>query len=261
MITTMHGQAIIDQAVQTNTPPMRNIWPWPRVLLERAAEWITALPGNVWLDAACGDGRLADLVQEKRFLGLDIANRRLMQARNHPYFALIQGSLTSLPLANESLSGVVCVETLEHVMDMKAALNEIARCLQPKGYLLLTMPSVTLRSLWQMHRSKKPFYCANDEHVRELSSIPILGFPNRFKTWKWLESTVADFGFKRIRQHGVGFLLPMWEGRFSSVEHIMNLLYREKVNCILGKLPFIKCFPYYRIYLFCRESINSPIDV
>jgi ubiquinone/menaquinone biosynthesis C-methylase UbiE len=245
-----------DLAQTRYNPAMRRIWPWPSVLLEEVATWLKILPGAVWLDAACGDGQLADLlVNCKTVIGLDLDGGRVHRARPRPYAALIQGNLTSLPFASKSLSGIVCVETMEHIMDMNATLNEIARCLQPNGHLLLTMPSVTLRSLRQMKRSKEPVYCCYAEHIRELSSIPIRRFPNRFKTWKWLESTLVDFGFKRIRQGGVGFLFPMWEGRLGFVEHVMNIFYREKVNHILGKLPVIRWFPYYRIYLFRRKSI------
>jgi hypothetical protein len=46
----------IDFSFQRYHPAMRAIWPWPAMLLEKTLEWIKALPGDAWLDAACGDG-------------------------------------------------------------------------------------------------------------------------------------------------------------------------------------------------------------
>ncbi len=39
-------------------PALRRVWPWPSVLLESVAAWTLALPGGLWLDAACGEGHL-----------------------------------------------------------------------------------------------------------------------------------------------------------------------------------------------------------
>jgi len=233
------------------SPKKRKIWPWPSVLLEEVTRWINVLSEDLWLDAGCGEGQLVDLMgKHKKILGLDIDKQRLIHARTHPYLSLIQGSITSLPFANESLGGIVCVETLEHIVDMPRALEEFSRCLRPNGYLVITMPSVTLRSLWQMRRLKKPVYCAPKEHVRELSFTPIKGFPNRFKTWTWLERQTSKYGFKSIQKGGVGYLFPMWGGKLGWLEYIMNICYLEKVNSLLGKLPMVQNYPYYCIYLF-----------
>ena len=232
------------------SPAMRRIWPWPALLLEEVAEWIKELPGDLWLDAACGEGQLGQLLgKRKSLLGLDIDWRRLGRARGHPYVALIQGSVESLPLPRGSLNGIATVETLEHVADMEAALKEFARCLRTHGYLLLTIPSVTLRSLWQMRVTGQPVYCDPKEHVREFSAVPLRGFPHMFETWQTLEARVQRHGFTVVRGGGVGVLLPMWRGRWAWIEHVMNLLYRETMNRWLGRLPVLRKFPYYRIYL------------
>jgi len=236
-------------------PAMRRIWPWPALLLEEVAAWIKELPGDLWLDAACGEGQLGELLgKRKHVLGLDIDWRRLVRARSHPYVALLQGSVDSLPLARGSLNGIATVETLEHVIDIDAALREFARCLRTPGYLLLTIPSVTLRSVWQMRVSRQPVYCDPREHLREFSAVPVRGFPHMFETWQSLEARVERHGFALLRGGGVGFLFPMWQGRWAWVEHCMNVLYRETINRWLGRLPVLRRFPYYRIYLFQHKG-------
>src|SRR5438034_1477039 len=95
-------------------PAMRGIWPWPALLLEEVARWIKDLPGDLWLDAACGDGHLGTLLwRQKRLLGLDLAWDRLRDAHAHPYQAFVQASVDCLPLRSGSLDGIVSVETLE----------------------------------------------------------------------------------------------------------------------------------------------------
>jgi len=239
-------------------PDMGRIWPWPTLLLEQVASWMAALPGDPWLDAGCGGGKLGEILGErKKLIGLDIDGKRLVYARTQTHLTLLCGSLTSLPLADGSMGGIACVETLEHISDMAAVLAEFSRCLRPRGYLLLSMPSVTLRSLWQMSRRGIPVYCSEDEHVRELSSVAIGGFRNRFETWPGLESQVAAHGFEVVKQGGIGYLFPMWTGRLAWLEHVMNIFYRERVNRLLGKLPGIRLFPYYRIYLFRRKPASG----
>ena len=232
-------------------PAMRGIWPWPALLLEEVAAWIKDLPGDLWLDAACGDGQLGRLLgRQKRLLGLDLDWERLRDAHAHPYLALIQASVDCLPLTGGSLNGIATVETLEHVVDVDATLKEFGRCLRPNGYLLLTIPSVTLRSLWQMRVTRQPVYCDPKEHVREFAAVPVRGFSHMFETWQSLEARVQRSGFAMVRTGGVGFLLPMWQGRWAWVERGMNLLYGETINRWLGRLPVLRRFPYYRICLF-----------
>lgn len=231
-------------------PEMRKVWPWPSVLLEKVAKWVNDLAGPVWLDAACGEGHLCQLVRgNKQVIGLDLDSRRLARARSRPYRVLMQGSLTTIPLADATLDGIASVETLEHVSDLDGALKEFSRCLRPQGHLVITAPSVTLRSLWQMRQMRQPVYCSESEHVRELSSVPIRGFPHMFETWDRFEGRLQCHGFEVVKTSGVGFLLPRWQGRLAWVERGMNLLYWELCNDSLGKLPIMRRFPYYRMYL------------
>jgi len=245
----------VDFSFQRYQPAMRAIWPWPAMLLEKAAEWIKALPKDTWLDAACGDGQLADLIGgHQQMVGLDIEPVRLRRAQHHPYDLLIQASVTGLPFADGSLGGIVSVETLEHVAEMSLALKEFSRCIKPNGYLLITMPSVTLRSLWQMRRSGEPVYCDADRHVRELSAVEVRGFQHRFQKLQWLEQQLFSNGFVLRRRGGVGCLLPMCRGVFAFMEHAMNLLYRERINNLLARLPGLNQFAYYQMFLARLEK-------
>ena len=211
---------------------------------------MTSLPGEVWLDAACGTGQLGKVVMnQKTLLGLDIEHQEILQIPDSPYQKFIRGSVTSIPLETNSFNGIASLETLEHVPDIDGALEEFSRCLKDKGYLLITVPSVTLRSWWEMTWTNQPVYCDAQEHVREFSSVTIKGFLHRFEHWKDLEARFHKHGFAIHHQDGVGFLFPMWKGNMAWLEHGMNLFYRESVNQCLGRLPGIKNFPYYCLYV------------
>jgi len=228
----------------------RKRWPWPSLLVEKVAEWMAALPGEVWLDAACGMGPLGKVVQgRKKVIGLDFDEVPLQNAKPHPFYSLIQGSITTLPLSDASVDGIASIETLEHIPNLEMALNEFTRCLKDNGYLLLTVPSVTLRSWWDMYRFKEPVYCCDEEHAREFSAVNIRGFPHKFETWRNLEERLRFHGFQVIRRSGVGFLFPMFRGRLAWMEHGMNLMYRENINSVIGRLPVLQNFPYYLMFL------------
>jgi len=236
-------------------PALRRIWPWPAVLLERATAWVDAVPGARWLDAACGEGHLAALLSSRKTLiGLDLDAGRLARSRARGYRLLLRGSVTALPLADGTLDGIVSLETLEHVPDLDGALREFARCLRADGHLLISLPSVTLRSRRQMARTGRPVYCDEKEHVRELSAVPLDGFPHMFVTWERFEAGLTGAGFEVVRAGGVGYVLPPWEGRPAWIAHLVNLLSRETVNAWIGTLPYLRRFPYYRLYLLRRRK-------
>jgi len=45
----------------------------------------------------------------------------------------------SIPLQNNAVSAIYCISVLEHVADLPATISEIARVLEPKGLLILTV--------------------------------------------------------------------------------------------------------------------------
>ena len=105
-----------------------------------------------------------------------------------------------------------------------------------------------------MRRSGEPVYCDADRHVRELSAVEVKGFQHRFQRLQWLEHQLVCNGFVVRRRGGVGCLLPMWCGLFAFMEHAMNLLYRERVNNLLTRLPGLNQFAYYQMFLARLEK-------
>ena len=93
-------------------------------------------------DVGCGPGRVAAFLamHHLEVVGLDPSPAMLAAARiAHPDIRFEEGQLDDLPIAEESLAGVVCWYSIiytppEHLGD---AFAELARVLRPGGYLLL----------------------------------------------------------------------------------------------------------------------------
>jgi ubiquinone/menaquinone biosynthesis C-methylase UbiE len=90
------------------------------------------------LEAGCGTGLL--LAQTARVartaVGLDLS-RSMLGLAQHRSLAVVQGSLTALPLPDRSVDLVYSMKVLAHVPPIREALAELARVVRPGGHLLL----------------------------------------------------------------------------------------------------------------------------
>ncbi|MEF8853707.1 MAG: class I SAM-dependent methyltransferase [Haloarculaceae archaeon] len=106
------------------------------------------------LDAGCGDGArtLANLPAGS--VGLDVSRRGLELARDTvPRARLLQGEMSQLPVAADSVEAVTAYHAVFHVPreDHPAVYREFARVLRPGGTLLMTLPGgrfETVREGW-----------------------------------------------------------------------------------------------------------------
>jgi ubiquinone/menaquinone biosynthesis C-methylase UbiE len=94
--------------------------------------------GRDVLEAGCGTGLLlAEAARVARSaVGLDLSKSMLGLAQ-HRGLAVVQGSLTALPLPDKSVDLVYSVKVLAHVPPIREALAELARVVRPEGHLLL----------------------------------------------------------------------------------------------------------------------------
>lgn len=101
------------------------------------AELVPPAPkaGALLVDAACGGGLMAAYTKGYRHVGVDLNAAALAQAAAHGIEA-VRGDVTALPLADGVADVVVAGEIFEHVGDLDAAVDEIARVLKPGGLLV-----------------------------------------------------------------------------------------------------------------------------
>ena len=117
------------------------------------------LHGQDWLDAGCGSGTLARYLAEAgaRVLGVDAAEEMIAMARELARQQLADHDVAShdrsspqlrfahvatiahLPLADQSLDGILCSSVLEYVSDPAACLAEFRALLRPGGLLVVSV--------------------------------------------------------------------------------------------------------------------------
>ena len=103
---------------------------------------LDSLKGRAVMEIGLGSGyTLHRIAQASRMcVGLDLSEETLrLNARRKAFFglnvALIQGSATDIPLADDSLDAVVTIGCLHHIPDIGKAVDEIHRVLKPGGVL------------------------------------------------------------------------------------------------------------------------------
>ncbi len=129
------------------------------MLLTVDLERLRVGPGDLVLDAGCGEGRhcFGSLERGASVVGLDLdrpslhsAARPLRgRAREKKCLGeMIQGNTFELPFADETFDRVICSEVMEHVHDYRAAARELARVTRPRGWVAVTIPTATSERLY-----------------------------------------------------------------------------------------------------------------
>lgn len=101
-------------------------------------------PGSAILDAGCGSGYIASILQSQGFsvTGIDISAKMLELAReNSPLSTFLRMSMRRLEFPKESFDGVVCLYSIFHVPRRYhlGILKRFHRVLRPKGLLAIHM--------------------------------------------------------------------------------------------------------------------------
>jgi ubiquinone/menaquinone biosynthesis C-methylase UbiE len=135
---------------------------------EHLHRYALALPyasGKTVLDIACGAGYGSALLAKTAaaVTGVDIDTATVQAAAERyqaPNLQFRQGSITSIPLPEDSFDVVVSFETLEHLAEHDQMLCEIRRVLRPGGLLVISSPD-------KEYYTDVPQY-HNPFHVKEL---------------------------------------------------------------------------------------------
>jgi SAM-dependent methyltransferase len=120
--------------------------PPERFELRRAFLIESLRPGSRVLDVGCGAGWFCEALDGAGFavVGVDVAGEAIRRARERcpgVEFALVaEQAPHELPYTDDSFDAAWLGETLEHVQDVIALLEEIHRVLAPGGRLIVTTP-------------------------------------------------------------------------------------------------------------------------
>ena len=112
----------------------------PRIYhVQLILEYFGDLNGKRVLDAGCGKGRFARVLAERypraSVVGLDLAEAML---RHVPVgVGACAGSMTALPFASAIFDCAYATESLEHAVDIDAAVAELCRVVRPGGRIVI----------------------------------------------------------------------------------------------------------------------------
>ena len=116
-------------------------------------------PGDLVLDAGCGEGRhcFGALERGARVVGVDLDRDSLRKAAGALRFrahelgrlgGMLQADAFRLPFPDARFDRVICSEVMEHVHDYRAAAWELARVVRPGGTVAVTIPTATSEHLY-----------------------------------------------------------------------------------------------------------------
>lgn len=103
------------------------------------------------LDIGCGNGWSTFLLSKKfnEVIGLDV-HASAFEPETNDKLKYIQGSTTNIPFVENTFDAVCTNECLEHVEDIKKALQEIDRVLKPDGIVIIVGPNLfSLAQSWR----------------------------------------------------------------------------------------------------------------
>jgi 2-polyprenyl-3-methyl-5-hydroxy-6-metoxy-1,4-benzoquinol methylase len=179
-----------------------------RTRAARLRQLLAERPSGRLLDVGCYDGQFIARVIDRRdgdqVIGLDVAHGALRTAHTRGLLPVRGQVEAALPFASDSFATVVAAEVIEHVFDTQAVLQELARVLEPDGWLALTTPNlVALSGRAQLLLGRSP-------HNVEFDASPGTSGHIRYFTFDTLELLLRRVGLEPL-------------GRWTNVAHFSVL--------------------------------------
>jgi ubiquinone/menaquinone biosynthesis C-methylase UbiE len=150
----------------------------PRIAhVKLVLDHLGALDGKRVADIGCGKGRFARILRERypsaSVHGLDLAEAML--ARVPPGIHRCVATMTALPLATGSCDGAYAIESLEHAVDISAAVAEMCRIVKPSGRIVIIDKNVEAwgrlkTPAWERWFDRHEVERLLARHCREVSS-------------------------------------------------------------------------------------------
>jgi ubiquinone/menaquinone biosynthesis C-methylase UbiE len=153
----------------------------PRIFhVKLVLEHLGELGGGRAADVGCGKGRFARIVKERNpsasVYALDLAEAMLAHVPGDLHRCA--ATMTALPLASESCDGAYATESLEHAVDIPAAVAELCRIVKPGGRIVIIDKDARAWGRletpgWERWFERKELERLLARHCRTVSSRPI----------------------------------------------------------------------------------------
>ncbi len=144
-------------------------------------------------------------------MGIDVSFHALREAATRGFLPVRAQVESALPFRDATFATVIAAEIIEHVFDTQAVLNELARVIQPGGWLAVTTPNlVALSGRMQLILGRTP-------HNIEFDASPGTSGHIRYFTFDTLELLLRQAGLEPL-------------GRWTNVAHFSVLGSSELVG-------------------------------
>jgi SAM-dependent methyltransferase len=160
------------------------VLPWDKLGLCGLADQVAAFcPDRSAriVDIGCANGGLLAELREKGFIdvcGIDPSPACVETTRRLTKGDAWVGTLSSIPLETGSFDGVILSHVMEHVCDLRAAMDHVHSLLNPGGWVYIEVPDASRYDEYLV----APFQDFNTEHINHFSqtSLANLCRQNRF---------------------------------------------------------------------------------
>jgi len=135
--------------------------------------------GDLILDAGCGEGRhvFECIRHECAVLGMDLSRQSLLKAsfflghmavrkEAKGKVLLLQGDALRFPFPDGTFDKIICAEVIEHVVDHRKGIAELARILRRGGIIAISVPTLFTEHLYD--RLSPQYFRTPGGHVRKV---------------------------------------------------------------------------------------------
>ena len=184
---------------------------WPRNRYEAVLR-VAPMAERI-LDVGCGNGLLMYNLRSRanELFGLEMARNRAKNARRELENRGVAATITegniehSLEYSDHFFDVVVCVDTLQFVLNLWSAMTEISRVLVPGGCFIATVPNASsLRRRLNMLRGRFPATSAADQGFDVRSGAMYDDGTLHYFTFHTLEKLYRMFDISPVRRLGYG---------------------------------------------------------
>lgn len=185
-----------------------------------------------WLERLKGTG-------QHNLVGIDKAHQMLKQTSHPNLLLLCQGTAENVPIKNESIDLIYCVNALHHFTEPKQFIHQANRLLRPKGTLaIIGMNPRDSRNSWYIYDFFKGTL------ARDL---------NRFPDWPQVRFWMEKFNFSNIHLQDVEFIHDP-----KTTENVLKDPFLQKHAC--SQLALLDQIDYQNGIDKIRQHVNNNRD-